>query len=100
MYCKNCGAYIPTESSKCEECGTVNGITPLMRLQKAIKNNDSIDDIIENRQKMTDRLLLKGMNRRQRRQIVRQQSRLILQSLKAMLSIQTKKIILLGPILT
>ena len=47
MYCKNCGAYIPTESSKCEECGTVNGITPLMRLQKAIKNNDSIDDIIE-----------------------------------------------------
>lgn len=46
-YCKNCGAYIPTDDTKCDECGTMNGKTPLMRLQRAIKTNSSLDDIIE-----------------------------------------------------
>lgn len=46
-YCKNCGAYIPSDDSKCDECGTMNGKTPLMRLQRAIKTNGSLDDIIE-----------------------------------------------------
>ena len=43
MYCKNCGAYIEHEHDKCAECGAIDGLTPIMMIQKRL-NGDVLPD--------------------------------------------------------
>lgn len=39
MFCKNCGAYIEHEHDKCVECGAIDGLTPIMMMQKRLNGD-------------------------------------------------------------